>query len=172
LQWKAAPARAEAARKHAEIREIADGDAAYIAGLIDADGTITATRWKGGLPSPMVLFVNSNLGLIEWLASTIGAGSAHEVKTAPKRPDQNANNWNKVHRFQITGRKAQTLLQRCRPFLRIKARQADLVVWLPQRGRDFGRTAANDQRTYAEMLIREIRALNARGREPDHVLSL
>lgn len=157
-----APAVAARAAQHAVIAELTDIDAAYIAGMIDADGMITVTR-RGSLVMPLVTVHNSHLPLIEWLLSVIGAGCAYETKTEPKRPDQSKDRWNKVHRYQLTGRKAQSLLQRCLPYLKVKARQATLVIDLPQRGRDFPISANDNQRDAALTILAEIRRLNARG---------
>lgn len=154
---------------YAYLSNLPTETAAYIAGLIDADGTITATgmgRTKAGrprIPAPLVLVVNGNLDLIRWLRDVTQAGCAYETKSKPQRPDQNAANWNKVHRFQLTCGAAQALLARVRPWLRVKARQADLVLALPAKGRDFAMAATDEQREAAAAVLAQIRALNVRG---------
>jgi hypothetical protein len=160
--------------EHGRIRELSDTEAAYIAGMIDADGTVTcsnrcrrdAMKGKGpALPQPMVLVVNSNLDLIRWLLETIGAGCAYEVKTRPTRPDQVEAHWNKVHRYQLTGWKAISLVERVRPFMRVKLRQANLLTMLSVRGRDFGQTAREDQRERAIWAGGRLRVANRRGKK-------
>lgn len=164
-QWRKVPERSAAAARHAAINPISETDAAYIAGLIDADGMVSASA--GQRAQPLVIVTNSNLALLDWLREVIGAGTIYEQKTRAHRAGQDRRRWNKVHRFQIGNRKAQSLLERCRPYMRVKGRQADLVLALPQRGRDFGRQATVEQKSAAEMLRSEIRALNARGvRDP------
>jgi hypothetical protein len=158
--------------KHGLIRDISDTDSAYIAGLIDADGTVTASHNKGKLPAPMVLVVNGSLPLIQWLQETIGAGCAYETKTRPTRPDQNDAHWNKVHRYQITGWKAQSLIARVRPFMRVKAAQADMLQLLAQRGRDFPRSATEAQRSRSLWALENLRALNIRGKKPEHQFAM
>jgi hypothetical protein len=157
-----APAAARRAERHAEIAQISEVDAAYMAGMIDADGMITVTR-RGSLVMPLVTVHNSYLPLIDWMLATVGAGCAYEQKSEPKRPDQSKERWNKVHRYQLTGRKAQSLLATCRPYLLVKARQADLVIRLPQRGRDFPNSANDNQRAEAAAILASVRALNQRG---------
>jgi len=159
---KNGPAVAARAERHAAIHPLTVAEAAYIAGMIDADGTATVTR-RGDLVMPLVLIVNTDLGLIDWLLTTIGAGCAYETKTEPKRPDQSKARWNKVHRYQLTGRKAQSLLTACRPYLLVKSRQADLVISLPQRGRDFPNSANDNQKAEAAAILASVRALNQRG---------
>jgi hypothetical protein len=145
---------------------------AYIAGLIDADGTLTLTGPKqrangvAAMPNPMLLVVNSDLELIRWLKVTIGFGCVYETKTKPTRPDQSADNWNKVHRFQMTGGGAVKLIARVRPYLRVKAAQADLLLKVPRRGQDCAASASNSQRDAAQQILASVRALNQRGVKP------
>lgn len=155
--------------KHGAINDITIEHAAYIAGLIDADGTVTVTRSKESLiAKPMVLVVNSDLALIQWLQTVIGAGCAYETKTRPTRPDQVQANWNPVHRYQVTGWKALSLLDRVAPFMRVKARHAKLVARLSLRGRDFRRAASTSQVAQSDAIAGHIRALNRRGLKVTH----
>ncbi|CAB4223496.1 hypothetical protein UFOVP1672_84, partial [uncultured Caudovirales phage] len=62
---------------HGEINYITDTQAAYIAGMIDADGTVTVGQGTTHLPQPMVLVVNTNYELIDWLKAVVGAGCAY-----------------------------------------------------------------------------------------------
>lgn len=152
--------------RHGAINPIDVADAAYIAGLIDADGTVTVSNTRNrSVAAPMVLVVNGNFGLIEWLLKTVGAGCAYRTKTKPTRPDQTEAHWNEVHRFQVTGWKALALLELVRPFLRVKGQQADLVAMLPLRGRDFPREATEDQCRKSAWVRTQIRLLNQRGRK-------
>lgn len=160
------------------IESLSDVEAAYIAGLMDADGTVTVSICSGhatfvkSLPVPLVLIVNSDLGLIRWLKEKIGAGCSYQTKTKPTRPDQNQANWNPVHRYQITNGIAQRLLTRLRPFMRVKAAQVDLVLQLPIRGRDFAQRASEQQREHAYWIVGEIRRLNQRGKKDSHQFTL
>ena len=153
------------------IGTIPETKIAYLAGLIDADGTVTmaaAFRRRSGklsYPTPMVLVVNGNRGLIRWIKETVGFGCAYKTKTNPIRPDQNDAHWNPVHRYQITGRAAIALLSRCRPYMRVKDKQADLVCKIAVRGIDFLGRASVEQHALAQMVTRQIRALNQRGRK-------
>lgn len=168
-EWMREPGRVVRSEDRAAIHLLSDTDAAYIAGMIDADGMVTAVV-ANGPPRAMVVVTNGNFGLVRWLTETIGAGTSYRTKSAPRRPDQDESNWNPVHRYQITGRKAQSLLERCRPYMKVKARQADLAMRLPMRGRDFRSTPSAEQATDAAELLREIRALNRRGRKSDDVI--
>ena len=155
--------------KFETILQLSNEDAAYLAGLIDADGTISAQvnsqRNRDGsrrMPVPMVLVVNTDLELIAWLKKVIGYGCSHETKAKPTRPGQNMENWRPVHRFQITGRSAITLVGRVRPYLRVKAEKADLMVRFPCRGKDYSHKASKEQRKMAYDILNALRKLNKR----------
>ena len=156
--------------QYLSVANLSDEQAAYLAGLIDADGTVTVIYNTGArkngaapLPRPMVLIVNSDLSLIRWLRELTEVGCSYETKTRPKRPDQDAAHWNCVHRYQVVGRAAQALLARCRKYMRVKAKQADIVLALPAKGRDFKMAASDDQRQRAILMAGQIRLLNQRG---------
>ncbi len=152
-------ATSEARRKAREINPLSDTDTAYIAGMVDADGMVTIT--KQGVP--MVCVTNSDLALIAWLKDVIGSGCAYEQKSVPQRSDQDRSRWRVVHRYQLTGGKAQSLLERLRPYMKVKGPRADLAIAVPTRGRDYlsRKAADHDQRVAA--LVSEVRQLNARG---------
>src|SRR6266571_4865895 len=148
--------------RHPPIKTLSVTDAAYIAGLIDADGTVTMTRKSQptsatALHMPMVLVVNGNLPLIQWLKETIGGGTAYEVKTRPTRPDQSAAHWNKVHRYQLLSGRAQQLLRQCRPYMRIKAAHADLVLQVAIKGINFKCLASEEQRLASLEVLQKVR---------------
>lgn len=147
---------------------ISDIDAAYFAGFIDADGTITfgssRKRPDGsrGLPMPMVLVVNTDWRIIEMLKEQTGVGCAYITKATKLREDQNKENWNPVHRYQVTGLAAIELIQRVRPYLRLKTDRADVVVMSPCRGRDFKSSASDEQIALGARLEKAIRKMNQR----------
>ena len=153
-----------------QIQRLSETDLAYLAGLIDADGTVTfqvsSGRRKNGdtaMPVPMVLIVNSDFALIEWLKEVIGYGCAYETKTRPTRADQNEVHWSKVHRFQLTGRPAIALLRRALPYLRIKRERAELAMRMPMRHWHYKHTAAPHHRETAAILLAQMRTQNRRG---------
>lgn len=161
-----------------KIDNIPENEIAYISGLIDADGTITIPTiqkrrdGKPKFPSPMVLIVNGNLGLIRWIKEKIGFGCAYETKTRPIRPDQNAAHWNPVHRYQLTGRPASRLLTRCLPYLLVKRQQAEIVLSIAMKSVDFAMEATERQHAHASWCVSQIRILNQRGKKDIHQLSM
>lgn len=152
--------------QHGVIQQISDTDAAYIAGLIDADGCVTCgapDRRKNRKSNALVIITNSDFELIEWLKGVIGAGTSSLTKTRPYRAGQDRTNWNAVHRYQLTGRKAAALIERVLPYMRIKRQQAKLLIEIPMRGRDFSREATPEQLERAASIVDQLRALNRRG---------
>ena len=152
--------------------KITDIEAAYIAGFIDADGTITfgtsRKRKDGsrGLPMPMVLVVNTDWRIIELMKKLTGNGCAYQTKATKLRPDQDKANWNPVHRYQITGLAAIELCERVYPYLRLKRDRADVLRMCPCRERDFKQKASDEQITLGHRLENKIREMNSRKSKP------
>ena len=155
-------------RPHGRINTLSIADAAYIAGIVDADGCVTASLSRNShrFPSPLLIVTNSDFELITWLKSVVGAGTSYLTKTRPCRPDQNRDNWNPVHRYQLTGWRATNLMVQLCPYMRVKAQRAKLVMQLPLRGRDFPVHATDHQVSASMELLKQIRALNHRGVRP------
>lgn len=138
---------------------------AYLAGLIDADGSITFSakdHGRGIRAQALIIVVNSNYEIIEYLKETTGYGCAYETKAKPTRPDQDQSNWNKVHRFQVTGKNALDLCRKIYPYLRIKKAQADLLLQYSVRGVDFKQQRTDEQKAKDARLVTEMRTLNQR----------
>jgi hypothetical protein len=98
-------------------------DAAYIAGLIDADGTVTLTRKHlGETHHAAVTISNTDRKLLEFEAETVGAG-----KITSKRAVRKSHNSSFV--FSIYNRQALDLLRATHPYLRTyKARRAEMIL--------------------------------------------
>jgi hypothetical protein len=57
------------------VRELTPEDAAYLAGLIDGEGTITLTRRHSNERRQLVLSISSTeRALVEWSLTSIGVG--------------------------------------------------------------------------------------------------
>lgn len=157
--------------EHGSIRDISEIDAAYMAGMIDADGMITVsarhTRKDRTVarPLPLVMVTSSDMVLIDWFKEKIGAGTSYRAKTKPHRKDQDKDNWNPVHRYQITGLKAISLIEVILPYLIIKRDRANIVKMVPMRGKDFAQGATPDQIALSERIVEQVRTMNKRGRE-------
>ncbi len=61
---------------------------AYIAGIIDGEGTITlAKKHKNEMPSPEVSIANNNLELLNWIKAKVGCGRI--IKRFLQKPHHN-----------------------------------------------------------------------------------
>ena len=122
---------------------------AYIAGLIDGEGSIfvTSVGPRGGTVYPTVVVAMTHKPVIEWLTATVGAGTVklHNQTNLRRHPYMKPQ-----YRFQIFGKRARLLCEALLPYLQVKAEQARLVSIFPvdgQAGR--GRTldpAINEER--------------------------
>lgn len=127
---------------------------AYIAGIIDGEGTVTLTRvHKNELPSPRVAVANNSLRLLKWLKERIGSGC---ITTRAKQQPQHA-----VHYvLNISDNSALKLLAEVKECLIIKKSHAELLVFsykavTPRNGR-YSKEILSQKLE----LVEEIRRLN------------
>ncbi|MGI9343577.1 MAG: LAGLIDADG family homing endonuclease [Gammaproteobacteria bacterium] len=109
--------------------------AAYLAGLIDADGTITLSRrHRNETRHAAVSISNTDRSLLEFVRRTVGAGKITNKRAVSSRHRPS-------YAFAITNRQAIRLLGDIEPFLRTyKADRArlmirDYVALTPRNGR-------------------------------------
>lgn len=140
-------------------------EAAYVAGMIDGEGTIsivthkTKTR-RGQAFVANVCIANTDLPLLESLVETMGNGQIDVC-------GQLFSNHKTGYKLRLSIMQVRHILPQIRPYLRLKARQADLVIEyfaLQDRGRLGGHVGVSDDDwPRAIELFREMRALNQRG---------
>lgn len=105
---------------------------AYIAGLLDGEGSIVIGMTKVTSPRPRPLvwpshwlqvgIVNTNKDLIDWLHRTIG-GHISDNSHAPSRKRQRP-----CWAWRIISNQAQEFLEAILPYMRVKRRQAELAI--------------------------------------------
>lgn len=105
------------------MNELSACDAAYIAGLVDADGTITLTRkHKNENRHPSLSISNTDRNLLAFVLDKVGAG-----KITNKRARRDIHSASFA--FAIYNRQALRLMEQLRPFMQTyKARRADLII--------------------------------------------
>src|SRR4051794_4956362 len=100
---------------------------AYLAGILDGEGCVSLqVRPKNGrfYITPRVQVSNTDEEFIRWLDRTIGAGNIYQNRNhRPTRKD--------LWLWSCAGSVARELVRATRPWLRIKAPQADLILALP-----------------------------------------
>ena len=105
------------------VRSLSDAEAAYIAGVVDGEGTISLVRKHGGENRRAAVSVaNTELELLTYLRSTIGAG-----RITRKRISQAHHTPSYV--FVVYSRQALALLRQLAPFMRThKRKRAELLL--------------------------------------------
>ena len=120
---------------------LSETEKAYIAGLIDGEGTVGVHKGKGICLAPRVQISNTQIPLLTWLLEKIGTGYVHRTE------------------YETTFYDVKPLLKAALPYLRIKKRQAELVIEFVDLR--LSRTKWFDQFTQREIDIREeLRKLN------------
>jgi hypothetical protein len=98
-------------------------EAAYIAGLVDGEGTITLTRLHAGEGRRLVVSISNNdLELLKYVHSLVGAGKITGKRAASERHAPSFT-------WQLTSRQALGLLEQVASYLRTyKAIRARLAL--------------------------------------------
>jgi hypothetical protein len=106
-----------------QMNTLSKCSAAYIAGLVDADGTITVTRKHiNENRHPALSISNTDRHLLEFVLETFGAGKITAKRTI-------SENHTPSFVFAVYNRQALELIRQLRPFLRTyKAKRSDLIL--------------------------------------------
>jgi hypothetical protein len=142
----------------------AETELAYLAGLLDGEGTISVycsdCKVKGFTYSRirmMVKVYNSDLVMLNWIKNKFG-GLIYEV--GKDRP----TNWKRGFAWQIGHKQAAQILRLCLPFLITKRRQAEIFITISETTK---RRGSNGTPSYVlalrEELMGELRTLTRRG---------
>ena len=107
----------------AKINRLTSNQAAYLAGLIDGEGTITLTRMHPRESRRLVVSVSNNdVSLLAFVKAEIGAGKITTKRTYNERHARS-------FAYQVSSRQALDLLQQVTPFLKTyKAKRAKLAL--------------------------------------------
>ncbi|MFL6646640.1 MAG: LAGLIDADG family homing endonuclease [Sulfurifustaceae bacterium] len=106
-----------------QTRTLTPQDAAYIAGIIDGEGTISLSRRHRNDNRQLVVSIASTeRELLEYILQTVGAGRITKKRTASANHSPSAT-------YVVDNRQAHSLLQQVAPYLRTyKAKRAELVL--------------------------------------------
>lgn len=106
-----------------QVRQLDPVVAAYLAGLVDGEGTVTLTRLHRNEKRRLVVCISNNeLELLEFAKDKIGAGRITTKRTYSAR---HANSFT----YQISSRQALDLLRQIVPYMKsYKIRRAVLVL--------------------------------------------
>lgn len=104
-------------------------DIAYLAGILDGEGSIGIKPPPPSSPSHQlsVQIANTNRELLSWIQSFWGGCINKEVRRSPHHKQ--------VWKLQIGGKKAGLMLRAIRPYIRIKAYQSEIAFAFLSLGR-------------------------------------
>ena len=71
--------------KYRKVKRLSTTDAAYLAGLVDGEGTITLSASKDRTRKPSLSIANTDRGLLEWTREVTGSGFI-STKRSKKEP--------------------------------------------------------------------------------------
>lgn len=133
---------------------------AYLAGLVDADGTICLTKPRKHYNSHQlsVRVSNTDKGLISWLRNIFGGTIAFHKRKKNSQKHADAFSWG------LFGTKLDVLLEKIYPYLQRKKFQAVVALDFRRTLRRAGRKRISEQVSkYRDVLCNEMQRLNRKG---------
>ena len=107
--------------------KVSKEDLAYIAGLIDGEGSIVITKARRSNPKYkcphyilLVTCTNTHLGVLEWLNTKYASSKAFRKRER--------EGWRTAYEWHSSAKMALGFLKLIRPWLKIKSEQADLAI--------------------------------------------
>lgn len=137
---------------------------AYLAGIIDGEGTINLTKYTvNGVPQ--ITIYNTDLRLLRWIENNFG-GHINLGHAKPRTKKRKLG-----YKLRIFGDKAVNILRMVHPYLLLKKEHAELVIlWKLIKGqgvqRDIKgkyRRLTDGEKKQREYIIPEVRKLNRKG---------
>ena len=128
-----------------QTRILSKEEAAYIAGVIDGEGTISLSRRHRNDNRQLVVSIaNTEHALLDYIRQTVGAGRITKKRTVSSRHSPSVT-------YVIDNRQALSLLEQVAPYLRTyKSKRAEMIV------RDYLRlTPRNGKYSERQRLERE-----------------
>lgn len=109
--------------RYREVRELSSTDAAYVAGLIDGEGTVTLSRRHANEHRQLVISIsNTERALLAFVLEVAGAGKITAKRTTKEHHSPG-------FAYAISNRQALALLSQVAPYLRsYKRLRAQLVL--------------------------------------------
>lgn len=146
-------------------------DLAYLAGIVDGEGSFSLRLQKSGAVTLILHIYNSDKPLFDWILERFG-GHLYEIhrKARVEKPQ-----WQPVYDWNIGGQQARDLMERLLPYLIVKPAQARLAIeaWdsrqpTPRHGGKYrGRARPADEvLALRESYVHRMRQLNQKNRGP------
>jgi hypothetical protein len=130
-------------------------DKAYIAGIVDGEGSIGLWRHhKNETHSPNVTIANNNLDLLKWIQLRVGG----VIVSKKKRQIHHANSY----AWSLRMDKAISFLNEIKVYLIVKKQQADLITTEYKKVTHRSGKYTSEMLAKKEELVAKIRKLNKR----------
>lgn len=144
---------------NSKIDDLTEIDCAYIAGLIDGEGSIYVMKHREKTFYPAISIAMTHQDVLAWFAKKLGLS----VSDVPRTPV----GWRNQYSCRIHGKRAVALCRRLLPHLKVKREQAEMLLDFPFEAR-AGRSPRGrflDPEIVAKRaeLREQVNALNARG---------
>lgn len=136
---------------------ISDTTWAYLAGLIDGEGTVKITsklrHYGYRYYQPRICVTNTKMALLDYCKDNFGGFIYISAKGTSKR--------NVAYRWSLSGDRAVTVLKALLPYLVIKKNQADIVIKFRESGLTNDKTEADKALIHG--FLDPLKNLNQRG---------
>lgn len=120
--------------------------AAYIAGIIDGEGSISLVKFhKNQLPSPLISIPSSDLELLEWIKNITGYGTI--IRKKNYNPDKHKDSYT----LNIKYNEAISLLNDVTPYLIIERKKKRALLILS----DYKKVTPRNGRYSKELLTQK-----------------
>lgn len=144
------------ARRKQPPRVLLPTELAYIAGVIDGEGTIGIYRLRSTGYQMKVCISNCSRPLLVWIRERVGGALVRVAKETPRKRES----WQLV----VSQYQAAPLLLDCRDYLQVKRPQADLAVRYMEEYKPASGTSPTEQQVARRRWYwDETRRLNRRG---------
>jgi hypothetical protein len=142
---------------------MSDVDLAYLAGLIDGEGTVSLKRSSGGHrnPAPTIMVANTADSMLDWIKEKIPTPNARLEKPGPSAGISKGIRLGRG-RFIIRGMNYLPLYKALLPYLTVKRPQMELLIeWISIRLVQHRKSSKLTER--ALLLAHMLRFMNLRG---------
>lgn len=139
-------------RRGAFSNILSDTQAAYIAGIVDGEGSIMLVVRRDTVAVRLAV-TNSHRGVLDWLVETTGVGRVQDHRA---EGTTNRATW----MWMLNGDGVTSVLAQIRPYMIVKTEQADLAIETQNRLRD---PALKADRTWQLEWKARMQELNRRG---------
>lgn len=139
-------------RKGKIAKELSLSDAAYIAGFCDGEGCFMLFM-RRDVVCIRISAANTNKGILEWLVDVTGTGNI--VRKPSNNPKHKVS-----YQWLCNSESAESVLRQIRPYLRIKTRQADMLLDVQEK---LKIPSLKADRAWQKEAYEQVRRMNRRG---------